>query len=136
MSKPTMTAVKKALHGKRVNRTIEGLATTDDLAAMRKEILEIMALNNIPAEQLMENDQKFYIKDGVNYWLKPKLTKNATGVIEFTSRDYVFTNDVPHPVHGKQPSYGPVKGLEPLEGNKGFAMVIEGKGRIIYQLAE
>lgn len=129
--KSSMTAVKRNLHGKRVSRTVEGLLTTSDLDTMRTNILNSMARENIPASALVETDNKFELLNSTQFWMKPKLKKNAQGTIEFKSADYAFTDDEPHPIHGQQPSYGSLKGLVPLEDNMGFQMVFKGSGGLI-----
>lgn len=134
--KPTMTAVKAALHGKRVTRTVEGLATTDDIDTLRTQFKARLAQSNIPPEQFQEDDKKFFIKDGIQYVMKPKLKKQATGIIEFHSKDYTFTDDEPREHVGKVPSFGLLKGLIPMNGNTGFICEVPGTtGRIVYTLA-
>lgn len=138
--KPSMKAVKANLHGKRVVRRAENMATTDDIAAMGSQLLTLLAEQNIPAEQLLQDQNKFYIKDGNQFWMKPKIKKRSYGVIEFKSSDYAFTDEEPRENGNTQPSYGQLKGLIPLPDNTGFIMNIKGTGelaaRLIYSLAD
>lgn len=131
--KASMTAVKKALQGKRVIRTVSGLLTVEQIPQMREELLALLSSNNIPQEQLAEDDLKFFIKDGNQYWMKPKLRGHAAGTLSFRSRDYLFLDEARG--ENPEPSYGELTGLIPLDDNTGFYKPVK-EGKITYQLAE
>lgn len=134
MAKTTMTAVRSALHGKRVRRTVEALATTADLDGLRSRIIALLQDNNIAEDELLEDEHKFYLKTRSEFWMKPKLKPLATGTLYFRSRDYYFVDDIPK--NGEfTKSYGDLAGTEPLENNNGFRKPVQ-DGAIIYTLIE
>lgn len=108
MSKPSVAAHLKAMDGQKVIMRVTGIPTIEDMDTMRQQLKDLLVANNIPAEQLAEDDRKFYIKDSTQFWMKPKLKAVTQGTLKVRSKDYLFIED------GKTEDsalYGDKKGL-------------------------
>lgn len=139
MSKVSMKSIRASLNGKRVMRTVEGLTTIEDIDTLRQAILDLLAKNNIPAEQLQEGDNRFFLKDGPNFWMKPKLKKVAFGKVFFRSADYIFEDEDRLEDGKPQQSFGDLSGTIALDTANGFIKPVNNgnaQGTITYTLVD
>jgi len=108
MSKPSVAKYLRAMNGQAVIMRVTGIRTVEDIDTMRDQLKSLLADNDVPAEQLVEDEIKFFIKDGNQFWMKPKLHREQRGILKVRSKDYLFIAD------GKDESqalYGDKKGM-------------------------
>ncbi len=108
MAKPSVAAYLRQMNNHAVIMRVTGTYTVGDIDMMRKNLKDLLRQNNIPEEQLAEDELKFFIKEGTQFWMKPKLPAEQRGTLKVRSKDYLFIPD------GKDESealYGSKKGL-------------------------
>tara|TARA_B100002049_G_scaffold183333_1_gene140285 strand:+ start:5836 stop:6303 length:468 start_codon:yes stop_codon:yes gene_type:complete len=108
MAKPSVAAYLRKMNNQQVIKRVSGVRTVDDIDQMREDLKKLLADNNIPEEQLAEDDVKFFIKEGVNFWMKPKLHKEQKGTLVVRSKDYLF---IPEGKTESEAIYGDKKGF-------------------------
>ena len=106
MSKASVASHLRALNGKRVVKRVSGVLTVDQIPFQREQILKLLKDNNIPAEKLIEDDNKFSVEGGTNFWIKPKFKKVEYGILTVRSKNYIFNSE-----ETGQDSYGEKKGM-------------------------
>ncbi len=110
-------AALKALKQVRAKRVISGLMTVDDIPKIRQSLID-------DGIDFTEDDSGFTYGD--RFCFKPRLC-NATGTINFRSKDYTFTND------DGQISYGDTITKDMLRPY-GFALSVGTLGEIQYHI--
>jgi len=108
----------KRLKRVRVKRVIDGLMTVDDIPKIRQSLVD-------DGIDFIEDDSGFSYND--KYCFKPKLC-NASGYINFRSKDYTFDND------NGVTSYGDTITRDMLR-SYGFALSV-GTGEIQYHIED
>lgn len=108
MSKPSVAAYLRAMNNKPVIMRVSGIPTVEDIDTMRSELKALLLKNNIPDDRLDEDDVKFFVKGGTQFWMKPKLKREQRGTLKVRSKDYLF---IPDGKDESQALYGQKKGL-------------------------
>jgi len=96
------------MHNRSVVMRVSGIPTIEDMEQIRSNLKALLVDNDIPVEQLHEDDIKFFIKDGTQFWMKPKLRKEQRGTMIVRSKDYIFVPEGKTQEHGV---FGDKKGL-------------------------
>ena len=104
MAKPSLANYLRQMNDQQVVMRVTGVRTVEDIDSMRNDLKALLKANNIPESQLDEDELKFFIKDGPNFWMKPKLRREQRG----TLKDYLF---IPEGKTESEAMYGDKKGL-------------------------
>lgn len=136
MSKASVASHLRAMNGQAVIMRVTGVRTVEDMDAMREDIKRLLRENNIPEDRLSEDDVKFFIEGGLNFWMKPKLKREQKGTLKVRSKDYMFIPDGEDESHAL---YGNKKGLtyapDQIKVEKTLSDNPRAGGLISYELA-
>ncbi len=108
MAKPSVANYLRQMNEQQVVMRVTGVRTVEDIDSMRNDLKALLKANNIPEAQLDEDELKFFIKDGPNFWMKPKLRREQRGTLKVRSKDYLF---IPEGKTESEAMYGDKKGL-------------------------
>lgn len=97
-----------AHNGKRIVKSVSGVATVEDWPEMVANVRAQLLAQNCPAADIQEDETALKWPGG--FLLKPKFRKLEAGTLQVRSADYAFTPDS----HGR-PVYGDKKGAK-VEG--------------------
>lgn len=136
MSKPSVASYLRKMNNQAVIMRVSGIPTVEDTDEIRDNLKQLLQNNDIDTDRLKEDDVKFYVEGGTNFWMKPKLRKMRTGILKVRSKDYIFIPDGEPESRGL---YGDKKGLTCCPDNIKVEKVINPDprvgGLISYELA-
>lgn len=108
MAKPSTAAYLRKMNGQRVRCLVTGIPTIEDIDNIRETLKATLMKEGIPVEQLQEDEGKFFIKDGTQFWLKPKLYRESYGELIVRSKDYIYIREgktIENGLHGSKSGF-------------------------------